>query len=101
MLNRRQARVSGSAAALLAGSRPAAAAESGPFSADWQSLYSGYRHPEWFRDAKLGIWAHWGPQCQPGFGDWYGRLMYIQGRFPWSQGKITYEHHVETYGHPS
>src|SRR5687768_8337538 len=101
MLNRRQAILSGSAAALLAGSRPATAAESGPFTADWQSLYSGYRHPEWFRDAKLGIWAHWGPQCQPGFGDWYGRLMYIQGRFPWIQGKTAYEHHVETYGHPS
>ena len=29
--------------------------------------------PEWFRDAKFGIWAHWGPQCQPEHGDWYAR----------------------------
>lgn len=50
--------------------------------------------PDWFRDAKFGIWSHWGPQCVPEAGDWYGRLMYMQGSWP-------YRHHVETYGHPS
>ena len=50
--------------------------------------------PEWFRDAKFGIWAHWGPQCVPEMGDWYGRLMYVQGH-------PHYEHQVRTYGHPS
>ncbi len=50
--------------------------------------------PDWFRDAKFGIWAHWGPQCVPEMGDWYGRLMYVQGH-------PHYEHHVSTYGHPS
>ncbi|MCH8617293.1 alpha-L-fucosidase [Sphingomonas sp. SM33] len=50
--------------------------------------------PDWFRDAKFGIWAHWGPQCVPEMGDWYGRLMYVQGH-------AAYEHHVRTYGHPS
>jgi alpha-L-fucosidase len=61
---------------------------------DWRSLVEAYRVPEWFRDAKFGIWSHWGPQCVPEHGDWYGRQMYIQGnRF--------YEHHVRTYGHPS
>ena len=50
--------------------------------------------PDWFRDAKFGIWAHWGPQCVPEMGDWYGRLMYVQGH-------EHYEHHVRTYGHPS
>jgi len=50
--------------------------------------------PDWFRDAKFGIWAHWGPQCVPEMGDWYGRLMYVQGH-------PHYEHHVRTYGHPS
>ena len=50
--------------------------------------------PDWFRDAKFGIWAHWGPQCVPERGDWYGRLMYVQGH-------PHYQHHVRTYGHPS
>jgi alpha-L-fucosidase len=72
---------------------PGGAAPAGPFAPDWQSL-SQYRVPEWFRNAKFGIWAHWGPQCEPEFGDWYARLMYFQGT-------DTYRHHVETYGHPS
>lgn len=57
--------------------------------------------PDWFRDAKFGIWAHWGPQCQPEFGDWYARLMYLQGRQPWQHGETPYENHVRRYGHPS
>ena len=66
---------------------------SGPFTPDWGSL-SRYQTPDWFRNAKFGIWAHWGPQCEPEFGDWYARLMYFQGT-------ETYRHHVKTYGHPS
>jgi alpha-L-fucosidase len=65
-----------------------------PFQPTWESLIGGYRTPDWFRDAKLGIWAHWGPQCVPERGDWYGRQMYIQGN-PY------YEHHLRTYGHPT
>lgn len=65
----------------------------GPFAPDWDSL-SRYRTPDWFRNAKFGIWAHWGPQCEPEFGDWYARLMYFQET-------DTYRHHVKTYGHPS
>ena len=57
--------------------------------------------PDWFRDAKFGIWAHWGPQCQPEFGDWYARLMYLQGRQAWQQGETPYENHLRRYGHPS
>lgn len=41
----------------------------GPFSPTWESL-ANYKTPEWFRDAKFGMWAHWGPQCQPEAGDW-------------------------------
>ncbi|MBU2532519.1 MAG: alpha-L-fucosidase [Alphaproteobacteria bacterium] len=66
----------------------------GPFEPTWESLRSGYRAPDWFRDAKFGIWAHWGPQCQPEGGDWYGRLMYIQG-------EPAYDHHLKKYGHPA
>lgn len=64
-----------------------------PFEPNWPSL-SKYEVPEWFRDAKFGIWAHWGPQCQPEMGDWYGRHMYIQGH-------PQYEGHLKHYGHPS
>ena len=53
-----------------------------------------YRVPEWFRDAKFGIWAHWGPQCEPEQGDWYARNMYIPGQ-------RQYQWHVEHFGDPS
>ena len=36
-----------------------------------------YEFPEWFRDAKFGIWSHWGPQAVPRQGDWYARKLYI------------------------
>jgi alpha-L-fucosidase len=78
-----------------------AAANGGPVRATWESLAQHYRVPEWFRDAKFGIWAHWGPQCQPEFGDWYARLMYMQGRQPWQTGETPYENHLRRYGHPS
>lgn len=65
----------------------------GPFAPTWRSL-AAYEVPEWFRDAKFGIWAHWGPQCQPEAGDWYARHMYAQGH-------RQYQHHLEHYGHPS
>lgn len=73
---------------------PALAASKGRFKPTWESLAAGYRVPDWFRDAKLGIWSHWGPQCVPEFGDWYGRQMY-------QQGNPFYDHHVKTYGHPA
>ena len=72
-----------------------------PIKADWNSLAGHYRVPDWFRDAKFGIWAHWGPQCQPEFGDWYARLMYMQAKPDWMKGESPYEHHLRSYGHPS
>jgi alpha-L-fucosidase len=66
----------------------------GPVQPNWPSLVDHYRYPDWFRDAKLGLWAHWGPQSVPEQGDWYGRFMYMQGH-------PDYEHHLKTYGHPS
>jgi alpha-L-fucosidase len=67
--------------------------ERGPFEGTRASL-SKYEAPEWFRDAKFGIWAHWGPQSAIEYGDWYARNIYIEGSKP-------YLYHVETYGHPS
>ena len=52
---------------------------SGRFAPTWESLKQ-YQVPEWFRDAKFGIWAHWGSQCQPEEGDWYARGMYQNGK---------------------
>lgn len=49
--------------------------EEGRFTADWNSL-NAWECPEWFKDAKFGLWAHWGPQCQAESGDWYARFMY-------------------------
>lgn len=66
----------------------------GPFKPDWPSLAQYQTAPDWFRDAKFGIWAHWGPQCQPEHGDWYARAMYEEGSW---QNKL----HVAEYGHPS
>jgi alpha-L-fucosidase len=66
----------------------------GPFQPTWESLSAHYQCPEWFRDAKFGIWAHWSAQCVPEQGDWYARSMYIQGT-------AQYDYHVAHYGHPS
>jgi len=66
----------------------------GPFQPTWDSLEQNYRLPDWYRDAKFGIWMHWGPQCQPGDGDWYAKYLYDQGR-------PQYEFHLKKYGHPS
>ena len=63
------------------------------FEATFDSLYR-FQAPAWYRDAKFGIWSHWGPQSVPMQGDWYAKGMYIQG-------SPQYEHHLRTYGHPS
>ena len=93
--------LSGAGAAAFAPAARLRAASAGPFAPTWESLAGGYRVPDWFRDAKFGIWAHWGPQCEPEFGDWYGRLMYVQGKLPWIEGDTPYDHHLKHYGHPS
>jgi alpha-L-fucosidase len=65
----------------------------GPFRGTRESLRE-WQVPDWFRDAKFGIWAHWGPQSAVEYGDWYARNMYIQG-------SRQYEYHVKVYGHPT
>jgi alpha-L-fucosidase len=74
--------------------RHAMAIARGPFQPTWESLAAHYVPPEWFRDAKFGIWAHWSAQCVPEQGDWYARNMYIQGT-------RQYAYHLAHYGHPS
>jgi alpha-L-fucosidase len=63
----------------------------GPFADNWESL-KGYRVPEWYTDAKFGIFIHWGVYAVPAFdNEWYSRNMY-------QQDMIAFKHHVETYG---
>ena len=65
--------------------------DKGPFQPTWESL-SAYEPPRWYRDAKFGIFIHWGIYSVPAFGsEWYSRNMYIQG-------SPEYEHHMKTYG---
>ena len=65
----------------------------GPFRPTMQSL-AQYRCPQWFRDAKFGIWAHWGPQAVPMDGDGYAHDIYCEG-------SGHYQHLLAHYGHPS
>ena len=62
-----------------------------PYQPTWASLAS-YRTPDWFRDAKFGIFLHWGVYSVPAFGnEWYSRNMYIPGN-------AAYKHQIATYG---
>src|SRR5947209_7038833 len=63
----------------------------GPFRADWESLQK-YEVPEWYKDAKFGIFIHWGTYSVPAYGnEWYPRNMYVAG-------SDEYKHHIATYG---
>src|ERR1700730_6133024 len=62
-----------------------------PYHASWDSL-AAYRTPDWFRDAKFGIFLHWGVYSVPAFGnEWYSRNMYVPGN-------PAFDHHIATYG---
>ncbi|MBR5149576.1 MAG: alpha-L-fucosidase [Bacteroidaceae bacterium] len=71
------------AAALVACGPRDVKVETGAFAPEWESL-SAWECPEWFKDAKFGIWAHWGPQCQAEGGDWYARHMYYEGNWSYN-----------------
>lgn len=63
----------------------------GPYRDNWDSL-SRHQTPQWFRDAKFGIFIHWGVYSVPAFGnEWYPRNMYIQG-------SPEFQHHRQVYG---
>jgi len=69
------------------------AIDKGPFEGSAKAL-EGYEIPQWFKDAKFGMWSHWGPQSAAEDGDWYARNIYIEEQ-------EQYKHHLATYGHPS
>jgi len=67
----------------------------GPFKPTWESIDQNYgQFPDWFREAKFGIWIHWGPQVSGKSGDWYARNLY-------NQGSVAYNNHIKNFGHPS
>ncbi|MBC9796620.1 alpha-L-fucosidase [Sinomicrobium weinanense] len=69
----------------------------GKFEPTWESLSDIEREPEWFKDAKFGIYFHWGVYSVPAYSsEWYPRWMYVPGREDW--GGDIFEHHRKTYG---
>lgn len=65
----------------------------------WESLREHNQNPEWFKDAKLGIYFHWGLYSVPAFGsEWYPRFMFDTENVLEEWGRGVYEHHVKTYG---
>ncbi|HYG24868.1 MAG TPA: alpha-L-fucosidase [Verrucomicrobiae bacterium] len=68
---------------------------SGPFAPSWESIETNYPGvPDWLREAKFGIWVHFGPQASGQSGDWYARNLY-------KQGHAAYQNHLKNFGHPS
>ena len=67
----------------------------GPYKASWASIEHNYPGtPQWLRDAKFGIWVHFGPQAAGESGDWYARHLY-------KEEHKAYKNHLKRYGHPS
>jgi alpha-L-fucosidase len=67
----------------------------GPFGPTWESIEKNYPgEPAWLREAKFGIWVHFGPQSAGESGDWYARRLY-------SPGTPAYRNHLRKFGHPS
>jgi alpha-L-fucosidase len=67
----------------------------GPFAPTWASIEKNYPGtPDWLREAKFGIWVHFGPQAAGESGDWYARKMYVPGT-------TAYKNHLKKYGPPS
>ncbi|MFZ6760467.1 alpha-L-fucosidase [Undibacterium sp. Ji50W] len=67
----------------------------GPFQPTWESIEKNYPGtPAWLREAKFGIWVHFGPQAAGKSGDWYARRLY-------NPDTPAYKNHLKDYGHPS
>lgn len=89
------------------------------YKSNWESL-GNYQVPEWYQDAKFGIWPHWGVYSVPAFrgdhaAEWYGRWIHCvekgetrldkQGRVmnDWfeARGMKAANFHRENYGDPA
>jgi len=76
------------------------------YEASWQSLIN-YEIPEWYKDAKFGIFIHWGPTTVPAYGasEWYGFNMWNEGEEdalgnPSTEPSDSYKYHIECFGKP-
>ena len=94
---------------LLAASHCAAAAPmevidvpiaGGPCQPTWKSLGDNFKPPAWWRQAKIGVWLHWGPQSVGEDGDWYAKWIYMP-KYAWGRYTGVYQDHLVKYGHPS
>ena len=72
----------------------------GPCEPTWKSLGDHFKSPKWFRQAKIGMWLHWGPQSIGEDGDWYAKWIYMP-QSAWGDYTRVYPHHLERVGHPS
>jgi alpha-L-fucosidase len=82
-------------AAALLGWSPLAIGQT-RYTASWTSLDTHNPAPEWFQDAKFGIYYHWGAFATPTFGtEWYPRNMMNK-----SGNSAEYQHHMATFGDP-
>lgn len=80
---------------------PTVVAQESEYLPDWASLARVEEAPEWFRDAKFGIYFHWGVYAVPAYmNEWYARRMHLDDSLS-GEAHHVYEHHVKTYGHPS
>jgi alpha-L-fucosidase len=67
----------------------------GPFEPTWESIDANHPGtPDWFRDAKFGVWIHWGPQATGRSGDWYAKHLYLEDH-------RAAANHRKNFGHPS
>jgi alpha-L-fucosidase len=67
----------------------------GPFEPTWASIEKNYPgNPAWLREAKFGIWVHFGPQSAGESGDWYARKLY-------TESMPAYANHLKMFGHPT
>ncbi len=79
--------------ALGSAAAAAPAAPVGPYQPTWDSIRANYQYPEWFRDAKFGIFLHWGLYSVPAHGsEWYLTHMYGD--------QATIDWHTQHYGPP-
>jgi alpha-L-fucosidase len=63
----------------------------GPFRSSWDSL-AGFKVPQWYQDAKFGVFIHWGVYSVPAYdNEWYPRNMYLES-------SPVFQYHVKTYG---
>ncbi len=72
----------------------------GPVEPTWKSLGDHFTQPVWWREARIGVWLHWGSQSVGEDGDWYGKFLYMP-HYAGKQFATVYADHLKQFGHPS